>query len=265
MSRPLPATVCASISSPDLSVAPLMYNAAFRKLGLNFVYVSFDVSDLGAAVGGMRALNIRGYSVSRPFKESALPFLDEIHPTAKAIGAVNIISNEGGRLVGYNSDWLGAVKPLANVTSFAGRRAAVVGAGGAARAIAYGLKVNGARVYLYNRTSARLRRVAEELGVNVGGGLDALGELRGADIVVNATPEAAIVPGEVLRAGQTVLDAVFYPLDTKLIVAARAAGCSVIRGVEMLVHQGAVAFELFTGRAAPVETMFESLLTALKT
>lgn len=263
MRRPLPPQVCASISSPNLSITPIMYNAAFKKLGLNFVYVSFDVSDLGAAINGMRALNIRGLSVSRPFKERAIPFIDELHPTAKAIGSINIIRNEDGKLVGYNSDWIGAVSALEKNSVLSGKRAAVVGVGGAARAITYGLKVNGAQVYLYNRTVARLHQVSEDLGVNVGGGLAELGELGKADIIVNATPEEEIIPIEVLRAGQIVLDVVFYPLDTKLIIGARGAGCRVIRGIDMLIFQGAVTFELFTGYVAPVETMFESLLAEL--
>jgi shikimate dehydrogenase len=249
-----------------------MYNAAFKSLGLNFVYVSFDVKDLAAAIEGLRALNIRGVSVSRPFKESAICFIDDIHPTAKVIGAINIINNENGKFVGYNSDWIGAIRTLGKYTDLSGKRVAIVGAGGAARAIAYGLKVKGASVYLYNRAVAKLPVLSKELGIIVGGGLNDLDDLRKADVIVNATPvgcvsisEKEIVPTEVLRAGQIVLDAVFFPLDTKLILDALKVKCTVIRGIEMLVNQGAFTFELFTGRAAPVETMLESLMVELET
>jgi len=248
-----------------------MYNAAFQELGLDFVYVSFEVADLVAAIAAMRALGIRGYSVSRPFKQDVIPLLDELDPTARAIGAVNIVENRDGRLIGYNSDWVGAVRAIQRYADLCGKRAAVLGAGGAGRAVAYGLKTHGAQVSLYNRTLEKAHAVAEELGLRFGGGLDELGEICQADVVVNATPvgclsslDKELLPAGALRPGQVVLDAVFQPLETDLLIKAERAGCTVVRGVEMLVHQGAVTFELFTGRTAPVETMLDALLVRLR-
>jgi len=153
-----------------------------------------------------------------------------------------------------------------------GKRAAVLGAGGAGRAFAYGLKANGADVYLYNRTRIRAKRVCEELGVNFGGGFEDLTGLLAADIVVNATPvgsistsETDILSREVIRPGQVILDAVVLPLNTNLILAAQSAGCIAVRGVELFVYQGAVAFEQFTGTKAPIDEMFASLMAELKT
>jgi shikimate dehydrogenase len=263
--------VYASISSPNVSVTPVMYNAAFQALGLDFVYVSFDVTDLTVAIEALRALNIRGYSVSMPFKRAVLPLLDELEPVAREIGAVNIVKNCAGRLHGFNSDWIGAVKAIGKYASVRGKQAAVLGAGGAGRAVSYGLKSHGARVVLYNRTVERALAASQELGVGFGGGLDNFEGIRQADVVVNATPVGSLscpgqelLPAGVLRPGQVVLDAVFYPLQTDLVLKAGRASCTAVQGFEMLVQQAAVTFELFTGIPAPVETMLDALLSTLR-
>jgi len=247
-----------------------MYNAAFKALGLPYTYVSFEVSDLPTAIYGLRALNIRGFSLSRPFKEQCIALLDQVDWTAARIGAVNVVQNQNGSLVGYNSDWIGAVKALEKHVQLEGKRVAVLGAGGAGRAIAYGLKARRADVLIFNRTRARAQRVAEELGVSLGGGLDELQRILSADIVVNATPvgsismmEKDIVPTHLMRSSQTILDTVIVPLETDLIRSAKLAGCATVLGAEMFAYQGAAAFKHFTGYEAPIETMLQSLLSAL--
>jgi shikimate dehydrogenase len=262
--------VYASISRPNVSIAPLMYNAAFRELGLDFVYVSFEVSDLAGAVHAMRALGICGYSVSLPFKREVISLIDELDPAARAVGAVNIVKNLDGILVGYNSDWIGATRAIEKHATIAGKRAAVLGAGGAGRAIAFGLKTENATVSIYNRTQEHARAVAGELGVGYGGGLDDWDAIGQADIVINATPVGGwlkspgfAVPAGLLREGQVVMDAVFQPVETDLLRQAKDAGCIVVHGFEMLLQQGAVTFELFTGHPAPAETMLDALTAFL--
>ena len=247
-----------------------MYNAAFAALDLDCHYVSFEVADLAAAIAGLRAVGIGGCSVSRPFKQAVMPLLDDVDDTAAAIGAVNVITHVGGRLRGYNSDWLGATRAIAACGPIDGRRAVVIGAGGAGRAIAYGLKAGGAQVFLVNRTPATARTVADQLALAGSGDLGALDEQAAVDIVVHATPlgcpsasDTLTLPPALLRPGQIVLDAVFRPAVTPLMRQALDAGCVVIGGLEMLVHQGAVAFELFTGRQAPVAVMRDALLRHL--
>ena len=130
------------------SLSPVMHNAAFRHLGMNAVYVAFPVTDLAQAVAGLRGLGIGGVSVTIPFKEEIIPLIDELDPQAAAIGAVNTVVNRDGRLTGYNTDWLGAVTALTAKISLKGRHVLILGAGGASRAIAYGIFQDGGRVSL---------------------------------------------------------------------------------------------------------------------
>lgn len=256
-----PARICASLSHPNVSVAPVVYNAAFRARGLDYLYVAFDVSDLDVAVRAIRALQLRGASVSRPFKERVAGLLDAVDAEARAIGAVNLIVNDDGRLTGFNTDHVGACIALRRLGTIAGRRAAVIGAGGAGRAVAYVLKAEGAEVVLVNRTAERAHRAAAALGVEDGGS-DIAAAVRDAEIVVNATSVGCmtndateIVPAELLRVEQAVLDVVIRPRVTPLIAAALARGCRVAYGWEMYVHQAAAAFRHFTGEPAPVDVM----------
>lgn len=263
--------VYASISHPDVSVTPAMYNAAFSVLGMDAIYLSFDVRDLPGSIAAMRALGIRGYSVSRPHKEAVVTLLDDIDQTARAIGAVNVIVNDGRHLTGYNTDASGAVAAVERHTEIRGRRAAVIGAGGAARAIAFGFASRGARVEIYSRAQERARRAAKEVGLAFAGGLDECAEaVPGCDIVVNATPvggvtcaERSLLPDGVLNSRQVVLEVVFSPRKTELAVQAARAGCTVVYGVEMLLEQGLAAFTLFTGREAPAEVMAAALRAAV--
>ncbi len=265
--RSLGRVLYASISRPNVSITPAMYNAAFEHLKLEYVYASFDVKDPGEALRAMRALGIRGYSVSRPYKTQVISGLDDLDDTARAIGAVNVVENRSGRLVGHNTDWIGAVRALEALGPLPNGNAVVIGAGGAARAAVYGLKTRGADVIVLNRTESAASRLAAQLNVKVGAGLADRAAIEQADILVNATPVGArsshdkhLIPSAWLRPGQRILDMVFEPVMTQLVVSAEDRGCQVARGVDMLVQQGAVAFEILTGEPAPVAVMLDALL-----
>lgn len=250
------------------SLSPLLHGAALRHLGIGGTYLAFDVTDVAGAMAGMRALAIRGLSVTIPHKETVMAHLDELDPLAARIGAVNTVVNDGGRLKGYNSDCLGAMAALEAVTSLAGKTAAVIGAGGASRAIVVGLADRGARPVVVNRSVERGESLARDLGAP----FTPLAEFRpdGVDILVNATPvgmsprsgETPISPDS-LRPGMVVMDIVYNPLETRLLREATAAGCRVVDGLAMFVGQGAVQFELYTGHPAPVGVMREAVLAAL--
>ena len=163
--------VCASIAYPNRAAkSPIMHNAAFEALGLNYVYVAFEPTNLAAAIDGIRALGIHGVSVSKPFKETVLGHLNRIDPIARAIGAANTILNDAGSLIGFNSDWIGAVNAIEEISPIHGKKVVIVGAGGAARAIAYGVKARGGQVEVFDRTAERARILATAFEVGFGGG-----------------------------------------------------------------------------------------------
>ena len=261
--------VCTTIANPNrATISPIMHNAGFAELDLNFVYLAFEPTDLAGAVSAIRALGIRGSSVSKPFKIDIMQYLDKIDPIAERIGAVNTVDNDNGTLVGYNSDWIGAVNALREVTNLDGKSVALIGAGGAGRAIAFGLLDAKSDVTIFNRTQRRGEELAAQTGAKWGG--TAFEDAGGFDILVNATsvgtgdsvgqlPLAAAALAEHL----IVLDAVFNPAMTPLLEAASKAGCNVINGLHMLVHQGAFQFNLFTGRDAPIGVMEQAAKAAL--
>ncbi len=256
--------LCGIIGNPvEHSLSPAMHNAAFEHLGLNFAYLAFRVTDVEGAIRGARALDVRGLSVTVPHKVAVMPHLDEIDPVARAIGAVNTVVNDGGRLKGCNTDWIGFVRSLEGHVDAAGRRVTILGAGGAARAIAFGLKEKGSVLTILNR--AEEVGMASSLAAEIGcpwGDLGRTDAVAGADIVVNATSvgmaplqDRTVVDPVHLRPGQVVVDIVYTPMETRFLREARARGCRAIPGYEMLVLQGATQFELWTGRPAPVDLM----------
>jgi shikimate dehydrogenase len=240
-----------------------MHNAAFDALGLDAVYVAFDVApaELPAAVAGARALGIRQLAVSIPHKEAMLALCDEVDATARRIGAVNTVTRRGDRLVGSNTDWLGAVRALERVTELAGRDAVVLGAGGAACAAVFGLLERGARVRVLNRTPERAKALAERLGAT-SGGLDELAH-GPCDVLVNATSvglraEASPIPAAAIARGSVVLDAVYDPPQTRLLRDAEARGARTVGGKWWLVHQAAEQLRDWTGKEAPLEVMADA-------
>ena len=244
--------------------SPAMHNAAFRALGIDAVYLSFDVPPeaLAAAVAGMRALGIRQLAVSLPHKEAVLAHLDEIDETARRIGAVNTVTLRDGHLVGSNTDWLGAVRALEHETKLADARAVVLGAGGTARAVVFGLLERGSRVTVLNRTPERASDLAGELGAQAAGGLDELSSTPH-DVLVNTTSvglrgDASPVDTAAISPEAVVMDAVYDPEQTRLLRDAAARGARTVTGKWMLVHQAAEQIALWTGRRAPLEVMAEA-------
>jgi shikimate dehydrogenase len=251
------------------SLSPAMHNAAFQELGINAVYVAFPVTDLPQAVAGIRGLAIGGASVTIPFKEEIIPLLDELDPLAGRMAAVNTVVNREGRLTGYNTDWLGAITALKTQTEITGEHFLLLGADGAARAIAFGLLENGGKVTLTDLDAPRAETLARELGVEAIP-LKALGHCP-ASILINATPVGMApdlhglpIDPELLSRFTLVMDIVYRPLLTRLLREAQAHGARTIDGLQMLIHQATAQFELWTGRGAPLEIMSGAAYAALE-
>jgi len=250
------------------SLSPAMHNGAFAHLGMNRVYVPFPVKDVAAAMNGFRALNVKGVSVTIPHKQAVIDNLDEIDPVAEKIGAVNTLVINNGKIKGFNTDWLGANRALEQELSLSGKKVLLLGAGGSARAIGFGLLEAGAEVIIASRTQSS----GEALAANLNCPWQPLAEAGGiaADALVNATSvgmgaqvENSLIAAQALGNFQVVMDIVYAPLETRLLREARAAGCKTVDGLAMLLLQGVAQFELWTGAKAPVELMREKLLAGL--
>lgn len=261
--------LCGSIAGRPGRFGVAMHNAAYRAMGLDFVYVAFGTEDTGGAVAAMRALGIRGLGVTMPHKQRIMPHLDRIDPTAQAIGAVNTVINDDGVLTGHNVDWTGAVRALREKTDLAGKAAAVVGAGGGARAIVYGLNDAGARVSVFNRTDHNGWALAKSMGAVFGGPPEALAGAGPFDLIAHATPvglgddPGCLIPEAALAQGVVVFDAVPMPVQTELLRIAKMRGCVPIPGVRMQLHQAACQFKLYTGREANLGVMESALEAAM--
>jgi len=250
------------------SLSPLMHNRAFYETRTAGVYLAFRVQDIAAGIAAARTLGIKGISVTIPHKTAVMDSLDEIDENARAIGAVNTVVNSDGRLSGHNTDSAGAVRALKDISMIKGMDVAVIGAGGAARAIGYGLKSEGARVTILNRTKSNGERLAAELGADF---QPLTGTRRlNCRILINTTPvgmtprvEALPVGKDLIAKEMLIMDIVYNPLKTQLLKIAEDIGCRTIDGVSMFVYQGAYQFELWTGKAAPVEAMRDTVVQAL--
>jgi len=264
--------VCCLIGDPVAgSLSPLIHSAGYKMLGINYTYIPFRVKDIGRAVEGIRGLGIRGASVTIPHKTRAIKYMDRVDPLAQRIGAVNTIVNDDGVLIGYNTDGEGAIKALEEVTTLKDKKTVLIGAGGAALAIACGLKDRGANLVVLNRTGAKARELAERVNAEGYGDLKRLPEISSAEIVINATPvgmwpeiDQSIIPKDLLHNKLIVFDIVYNPKETKLIAEARDRGCTVVYGYKMLLYQAAGQFELFTGLKAPLGVMESALIQALE-
>ncbi|MCL6447169.1 MAG: shikimate dehydrogenase [Armatimonadetes bacterium] len=277
--------VCGLIGNPvEHSFSPAMQNAAFSSLGLDYIYVPFLVApaDLGQALAAVRALNLVGVNVTVPHKEKVLPFLDELAPEAEIAGAVNTIVRQGGRLSGHNTDGAGFLRALAADAGFApeGKNVLVLGAGGAARAVSAALARAGAReIRIAGRTAQKAAALAREINERVHGRAraipwgeeDLLEVLPDVQLVVQATPvgmhprpeDCPPFPFQGLRSGHLVCDLIYHPPLTKFLARAKAAGARIMNGLGMLLYQGVLAFELWTGVSAPVEVMRRALAEEL--
>jgi len=245
-----------------------MHNAAFEEAGLDALYLAFESKDINGCIRGMKALGIQGMSVTIPHKSKVIPLLDHVDGVAAGIGAVNTVVNQAGKLVGYNTDALGALKAIEAKMEVPGKTCLLVGAGGAARAIGYILKERGAFPTIVNRTPERGRALAEDLGCPFLS-LDQLGRMS-ADLLVQTTPvgmtprtEQSPVPEEILKRGLAVMDIIYNPLETRLLAMAKEKGCLTIDGLGMFIHQGAEQFRLWTGLEPPLEVMTRVVKKAL--
>ena len=264
--------ICLIIGDPvEHSLSPAMHNAAYEALGIDdkFVFTAAHVrpENLKEAVAGVRVLGFRGLTCTIPHKVEVMKYLDKLDDTAKKIGAVNTVVNNNGTLTGYNTDWLGVITPIKKMLpDLTGKKAAVIGAGGASRAMVYGLKKEGATVKIFNRTVERAKKLAEEFNCEAGS-IDDLSELENYDIILNSTSlgmgekiSESPVSLEFLNDKQIVFDAVYTPYETQLLKDAKAKGAKVIHGLDMLLHQGTAQFELYTGQKAPEEVMRKVLM-----
>jgi shikimate dehydrogenase len=246
------------------SLSPAMQNAAFEDKGINAVYLAFETRDIEGCIRGIRSLGIKGLSVTIPFKSEIIPLLDEVDDLARLIGAVNTVVNENGLLRGYNTDAVGALRALEEKIDISCKRAVIIGAGGAARAIGYILKQRGLEIIIANRSIERgvdLCRSLDCKFIRIEEVTDA-----SADILINTTPvgmspgmDMCPVPYDALKQGMVVMDIIYNPLKTKLLVVAEARGCIIINGLAMFIYQGAEQFRLWTGIDAPLEVMRHSV------
>lgn len=247
-----------------------LHNSAYRELGIDYTFVYFGITDPEEGVKAIRALGIRGMNVSMPYKSAVMQYLDHLDPAAEAIGAVNTIDNRDGVLTGYNTDYVGAMRALQEVTELNGARVALLGAGGAARAAGYGLRQQGARTTIFNRSVDKAERLADEFSLEVGGTLAQFPGGVTFDILINCTsigfnaPTASPISADRLHKDMTVMDAVFIPPDTGLLKQAESMGCVSVQGVRMLLHQACGQVELYTGHAAPLEVMEEVITREIR-
>lgn len=251
------------------SLSPLMHNRALRIMGIDGHYIPVTVDDLPGAIDAVRALKIRGVSVTIPFKETVVPLLDEVDEDARKIGSVNTICNDGRKLTGFNTDWKGIEAALGKKMRMAGKTFVLIGSGGTTRAALYAVMKNGGASVIVSRnkkTGEALagefdsRWVAPEEIDNVGG-----------DCLINTTPlgmtpkvEALPVAEKLIRRFKYVMDVVYNPPETRLLQIAGEAGARTISGVEMFVAQGAEQFRLWTGMAPPQRSMKAVVLAELR-
>jgi len=274
--------LCGVIGDPiGHSLSPTIQNAAFSHLGLDFVFLAFPVkaADLENAMRGMRGLGIHGLNVTMPHKSAVIGCLDEVDFTVRFLDSANTILNRDGKLSGFSTDGVGALKALLEKgVALSGKKVTLLGAGGAAKAIAFVLAPEVGELAILNRSAEKAEELAETLGHMfnrkvVGGSLspDAIKEnLRDSDVLVNATSAGmkpnisqSLVAPEWLKSDLAVMDIVYNPVETKLAKDAKAAGAKVISGVEMLIYQGAASFEIWTDHSAPIEVMRNAALNKL--
>jgi shikimate dehydrogenase len=250
------------------SLSPIIHNGVFQRMGLNAVYLAFEVNNLEEAMNGIRELGLRGLSVTLPFKTQVLPYLDHIEDFAWKIRSVNTIVNEEGRLVGYNTDGRGALEALEEKVDLKGKKVLLLGAGGTARAIGFGLKEKGSQVIISNRSLDKANNLAKDLGF-VCKPLSSINEPE-FDVMINATSVGMVpnhaespLPKKFLREGRVVMDIVYEPLWTKLLREAEEQGCVIINGLEMLAWQGAAQIEIWTGERPNIREIKEDLQRGL--
>jgi len=241
-------------STYEISPIYATYNDAFKSLNLDYVYVPFAVKDLQSAVDGIKNLGIHAVGVTIPYKVSIIPYLDQLEASAERAGAVNVVINRDGCLIGANTDGEGAKLALEEVCSIENKNILILGAGGAARSVIYSLKQAGANIIILNRTVAHAKVLAEKYGCQY----DCLEQLAAyindSDIIMNLTSvgmlpnsNKTLVDKQLLQAKHIVFDTVNKPVVTQLISDAKTTGCRVITGDRMLALQAKLKFKYYTG------------------
>jgi len=263
------------------SMSPVMHNAALNDLSLDYVYLAFDVppNNLKKAILEYKKSNIKGINVTIPHKEAIIQYLDELDPLSKQIGAVNTIKNEGGVLLGRNTDALGAKQAIADAGfKIEGKKALILGAGGAARAISFALSEKIDEIFISNRTEERATKLAKELQDKTN--VKAIGKdmsektLRtlaySVDILINTTPigmypkiDISPISKDLLNENLFIFDIIYNPLQTRLLKDAKEIGSKTLNGLDMFINQGALAFEWWTGKKPNVKLMKEKIIEQL--
>lgn len=277
--------ICGVIGDPiEHTMSPVMHNAAFKKLGIDYVYLPFRVGkeELNEAIAGMRALNIRGFNVTIPHKVAIIPLLDKLDLLAERIGAVNTVVNDDGILSGYNTDGTGFLQSmLEHGIEPKEKNIVILGAGGASRALSFTLAERGGNLVILNRLLEFewAEELAQKLAHTFKREVKALKldernlskALEGADILINATSmgmspdvDETLVSRKLLRPDLVVFDIVYNPIRTRLLREAEEAGAMTVGGLNMLVWQGIMSFEKWTGQKPPFELMREEAARVLE-
>jgi shikimate dehydrogenase len=276
--------VCTLIGDPvEHSLSPLIHNAAFEYLGLDYIYVAFTVKKEGLrdAISGVRGLGIYGVNVTMPHKTEVIQYLDVLDETAKNVGSVNTILNRDGKLIGYTTDGAGTVNALRYYgVDPSGKKVVILGAGGSSRSISFTLAGMTKELVILNRTLEKAERLRKDLSQTSGItsrivaaelNSEALKrELSDADILINATSvgmknaDETPVPSSLLKPHLVVFDLVYDPIETRLLREARIVGAKTVDGLAMLIHQGAASFEIWSGMEAPVDLMFRVAMERLR-
>jgi len=275
-------TVLCIIGYPiEHSMSPIMHNTAIHELHLDYIYLAFNIfpSNLKLAVKGIKTFNISGINVTIPFKQKIMKYLDEIDPIAKKIGAINTIKNDNGYLTGKNTDAEGAMRALLNAGyQISGKNVLLLGAGGVARALTYIMAEHVNKIVIVNRTENRALKLSNQIKKYFGIKVEAKkisknvlkDESKKADIIINATSvgmypniDKSPIPAEYLHEDLIVYDVVYNPLKTKLITDATQKGCKALGGLDMLVNQGALAFEWWTNKKPNTSLMKRKIIEFL--
>ncbi len=261
------------------SLSPIIHNTAFKLTGINAVYLAFTPRSLKEGIDALRALGIRGASITIPYKVDAIKLLDSVDPASALIGSINTVHNHEGMLTGYNTDGYGALKPFTERNfDMGGKRIFVIGNGGSARAVAYTFLEHGARVIIAGRNTVNISGLTGELMMRYPGRVDSMllkgidpSFMESLDAIVNTTPvgmspdtEHSPIDTALIDKRHLVFDIVYSPHDTFLLREAKKKGCEIIHGMEMLLYQGARQFEIWTGHTAPVLEISKALKRVLR-
>ena len=249
------------------SKSPVLHNACFQQHQINAIYLAFEIDDISKGIAAMRTLNIKGASVTIPFKESIMDHLDWIDEDALNIGAVNTVVNQQGKLSGFNTDYKAAIAPL-KPFGIKNKRIGIIGAGGAAQAVAYGIHREKGDLVIINRNQERGKKLALKYRADFIP-MDEANKMDGinADIIINTTSigmhpdiENMAFPSTYMQPQMIVMDIVYNPLKTKFLSEAQKKGCTTIDGLSMFIHQGVAQFKIWTGISPDIKLIRKALI-----